>query len=646
MDAGDQSQERRGDDGEPSFPSERSISGIAVRAPGGLREGPLFEGKYRLQEQLGRGGMGVVFAAEHIHSGAMVAIKMLSAKDKALGERLLRESRALARLGHPRIVQMFDCGVTSEGDYYIIMERVPGETLRTLMQRAVRKGRPLALRLILAVMAQMAEAMASAHEAGIVHRDVKPENIIVGKHGRAKLVDFGLAKDSATVAPAEALGAASNPANVTGTPRYMAPEQVSGGEIDGRTDVYAMGVVLYEAVCQRTPYGDDPTTAITIVMGHHLYAPPKPIGDSAPGCPEGVQALILRCLEKDPAQRYPSAYDLAKDLRAALERCVAQAQAIKAMGRVVRVTEPMPEAVEKRPVLPFVDPVIVVQAAVAQAAVAPVISEMVPPEDEEVTLKRGTMLPATDITALPVVEVAALPVVEVAALPVAVATTSAAKDAASTTSVSTDNGGITVETATRSAPELARPPGGAPPAARRKWFMSAPPYSVGALGGVVAAIALSSVLMGGAKRGGAREPTASETPALSASVAARPVKTAEPAPPPVETAVPVETAAPVKTAEPAPPPVETAAPAPLPAETVLPAPLPPPPAHTSIPAVAAQPPPVKPVPVRAATPAPSADFLSRKAPPATAPTVVAPPPVPAPPPPPAPNPHRIFGSDP
>jgi hypothetical protein len=688
VDANDQSQgppappsEQRWEDGEASFPS-----GLAVPAPGApySATAQLFAAKYRLLEQLGRGGMGVVYAAEHIHSGATVAIKIVPGKDEAMGDRMVRESRALARLGHPKIVQMFDSGITDEGDYYIIMERVPGETLRVLMQRAIKKGRRLSLRLVLGVMAEAAEAAASAHGAGIVHRDIKPENIMVMKLGHAKLLDFGLAKDSGVVAPADALGAASNPDQVPGTPKYMAPEQVSGGDIDGRTDVYAFGIVLYEAVCGRTPYGDAPATRTDVIMGHHLFAAPKPIHDFAPHCPDDVCVIILRCLEKNPAQRYESAEELVKALRIALARCVERAQAAKAMGRVVRVTEPMPEVVEVRPALPFVE---AGAKPLVPTVVAPVISPMTPPEDEEVTLTRGTMLPAPAAPAPPPVSAPAPPAIEASpafppaparlaapalascgaaparpaapapAPPSAVASAPAAasapapsaapvaapasKDAASTASRSTENGGITVETVALLARGQVKPPADAAPVALGKRLMKAPPYSLAVAGGVVVAVVLSFLVMGGVKKGDAQEPIASKPLALSAT----------PAP-----ASPTESAAPAR------PPAESAAPAPPPAETAAPAPPPPPPVHTSAPPLAGpagRPPPVKPAPAHPVTSAPSGttpvhqepvqELFSRKPTPAATPPAATPPASAPPPSPPAPKPeqapHRIFGSE-
>ena len=691
--------EQRWEDGEASFPS-----GLAFRARGAAAHGGtalLFAGKYRLLEQLGRGGMGVVYAAEHIHSGATVAIKMLPAKDEAMGDRMVRESRALARLGHPKIVQMFDSGITDEGDYYIIMEWVPGETLRTLMQRAIKKGRRLSLRLVLGVLAEAAEAAASAHGASIVHRDIKPENIMVMKLGHAKLLDFGLAKDSGAVAAADALGAASNPDQVPGTPKYMAPEQVNGGDIDGRTDIYAFGIVLYEAVCGRTPYGDAPTTRTDVIMGHHLFAAPKPIHDFAPHCPDDVCAIILRCLEKDPAQRYESAEELVKALRIALAHCVERAKAAKAMGRVVRVTEPMPEVVAVRPALPFV--------AAGGKPQPPVISQMMPPEDEEVTLKRGTMLPAPVGAAPPVAALSpshaasapAPPGVQTAparpaapapapaprgavasAPPVAVApvrvappapapagavasappaasapaplaapvAAPASKDAASTAGGSTESGGVTVETVAPLARGQVKPLADAAPVALGKRLMKAPPYSLAAVGGVVVAVALSLLVMGSVKKGVAQEPIASQPLALSASPAPAPppLETAAPAPPPLEAAAPAPP--PLETAAPAP--AETAAPAPPPLETAAPAPTPRPPVHTSAPPLA---PPVKPAPARPVTSAPSGttpvhqepvqELFSRKPTPAATPPATTPPPPSPPATKPEQAPHRIFGSE-
>ena len=285
-------------------------------------EREIFE-RWRIGRLLGTGGMGVVHAAEHTMSGQEVALKRISravADQHELANRVFRETRTLARLRHSNIVQLLDCGIAaSSGVYYLVMELVVGDSMRALIARAKKKrpARGLPLRLALHVMAQVAEAMVCAHELHIVHRDLKPENVMVKPGGHALVLDFGLAKNlgQARITNLPPDGVKSNPASVLGTPRYMAPEQVRGLDVDERADVYAMGIVLFESIAGCSPYQmADDTVPPTDIMCFHVFAIPTQLRELVPEAPPAVASLIARCLSKDPAAR-PSAYQMAVELR-------------------------------------------------------------------------------------------------------------------------------------------------------------------------------------------------------------------------------------------------------------------------------------------------------------------------------------------
>lgn len=327
-----------------------------------MEEGRLFQNKYRIGKKLGEGGMGMVYAAVQEPSGLPVAIKLVSAKEVSArnlqGGRLLRESRVLAMLNHNNLVRLHDADRTAEGDYYLVMELVEGDTLRTLISRARKRGTVLDLHEVLHVMLQVTEGVGAAHKAGIVHRDLKPDNIIVSEGWIVRVVDFGLAKNPGGNPPPSG-HVKTNPANVIGTPRYMAPEQVRGYEVDARCDIYAIGVTLYEALTGHLPYereGDEP--GVTEIMGRHCFAEPLPIAEYVPSCSERVQAIVLRCLAKDPADRYPNARDLAREIRASLveetKALAEEARAQRREAKEVRETAPMPPQWSPGVVLPFV----------------------------------------------------------------------------------------------------------------------------------------------------------------------------------------------------------------------------------------------------------------------------------------------------
>jgi hypothetical protein len=259
--------------------------------------------------------MGEVYRAKDTRLGRDVAVKVLPASLASDAERLRRfekEARAASSLNHPAIVTIYEIGETSAVSY-LAMELVVGETLRELLQ-----GGPLPIRRILGVAAQVADGLAKAHGAGIVHRDLKPENIMVSKDGFAKILDFGLAKLAAPETgageqtKAATVSAGTEPGIVLGTVGYMSPEQARGGALDFRSDQFSLGSVLYEMATGRRAFhaGSKPEVLSAIIRED-----PEPIARVNPRIPAPLRWVIERCLAKDPAERYASTEDLARDLR-------------------------------------------------------------------------------------------------------------------------------------------------------------------------------------------------------------------------------------------------------------------------------------------------------------------------------------------
>jgi hypothetical protein len=263
-------------------------------------------GPYEIAAPLGAGGMGEVYRATDTRLDRPVAVKVAV---EEFTERFGREARAISSLSHPNICTLYDVGSLPSGAGYLVMELLEGETLA----RHIARG-PLPLRRVLEFGAQMAGALAAAHARGIVHRDLKPGNVVVTKHG-VKVLDFGLAR--VDVAPASTIDASTRAAPLTdrhtvlGTRPYMSPEQVQGKEADARSDIFSFGVVLYEMITGTRPFDGDNSTALSAAI---LKDEPKPIGDTLPGTPRSVEHVLRKCLEKDPADRWQSAQDLASAL--------------------------------------------------------------------------------------------------------------------------------------------------------------------------------------------------------------------------------------------------------------------------------------------------------------------------------------------
>jgi serine/threonine-protein kinase len=287
-------------------------------------------GKYELLSRLGAGGMGEVWRARDHDLHRDVAVKFLPEKfasDPNRFSRFTQEALAASSLNHPNIVTIHDVGETS-GLHYIVMELVEGETLRAILLG--HGGRPLSARRLLEIGAQIAEGLAKAHAAGIVHRDLKPENVMVTADGFAKILDFGLAKlradgsgdpeqwfDSAaptwpeSPSPQTAVGA------ILGTAGYMSPEQARGKPVDYRSDQFALGAILYEMASGREAFRRE-TPAQTIAA--IIEDAPEPLATLNPALPPPARWIIERCLGKDPAERYASTLDLARELRTVGER--------------------------------------------------------------------------------------------------------------------------------------------------------------------------------------------------------------------------------------------------------------------------------------------------------------------------------------
>ncbi len=263
-------------------------------------------GNYKITGRLGRGGMSTVYRARQENMGRDVAIKMVSAElagDPQFLNRFEREARVIANLEHPRILPVHEYGHQG-GYFYLVMRLVDGESLRERLMHG-----PLSMAKAADFLRQIASALDYAHAKGVIHRDLKPNNILLDKLDNIYLMDFGIAK---LVAASQQLTATGM---VMGTPAYMAPESWRGEAVDARTDVYALGVILYEMVTSRPPFDSD--TPFTLMYKHLNDQPPNP-REWMPNLPEPVEAVIFKGLAKDPQARYQTAGELAADFSRAI----------------------------------------------------------------------------------------------------------------------------------------------------------------------------------------------------------------------------------------------------------------------------------------------------------------------------------------
>lgn len=306
-----------GNDGEALAVVEQVIEAReeTKEAPGQLEEtdpliGTLLDGKHRLERHLGSGGMGIVYAARHEIINKQVAIKILNPGpncDDTLPERFKQEAEAAARIRHPNIVEVSDFGKTRDGLLYMVMEYVEGESLREL----ISKQSPLSPERVVNLGCQICSGIAVAHKAGIVHRDLKPENVlieIIDGRETARVLDFGIAKllDRAGLTRA---------GDVLGTPDYMSPEQASAQPVDHRSDIYSLGIILYEMLSGQVPFSGPKPRQVLI---RHVIEQPRPVAALRSDMPEGLARACMRALEKAPDKRQQSAADLAAELSAAI----------------------------------------------------------------------------------------------------------------------------------------------------------------------------------------------------------------------------------------------------------------------------------------------------------------------------------------
>ncbi len=267
-------------------------------------------GPYQILEKIGQGGMAEVYKGFHPALHRYVAIKLLGQflqADPSFARRFQREAQAVAALRHPNIIQIFDFG-TQNDSHYLVMEYVEGKDLGDEIERRCAGGEPFTPNEILQLLSQVADALDYAHEQGVVHRDIKPGNILITEDGRAILTDFGLAMLRDRVSPAT-MGRSF------GTPEYIAPEQA----IDSRaavpqSDIYALGVILYEMVTGHLPFEDESPLSLAL---KHINEEPTPPRHYVPQLPEAVEAVILRALAKEPTERFPTTRAMVKALREA-----------------------------------------------------------------------------------------------------------------------------------------------------------------------------------------------------------------------------------------------------------------------------------------------------------------------------------------
>ena len=292
--------------------------------------------RYTLVEQIGVGGMAIVYRAIDQRTGHSVAVKVLRpdlAQDTDYVSRFQREAEAAAKMTHHNIVNLLDVGMDGE-NRYLVMEYVQGKTLKQVIQERGRISPDVAAQITIRILS----ALQHAHSNGIIHRDIKPQNILVNADGLIKVADFGIARmaDSSTITRGDI---------VMGSVHYFSPEQASGASVDARSDIYSVGVTLYEMLTGRVPFDGD--TQVAIAM-QHIHSQPQPIESIAPEVPASIIHVCMVAMSKDPKYRYQSARDMAADLRMAIDGRADMMQsrtmeAMPPMGPETTGMQPIPE---------------------------------------------------------------------------------------------------------------------------------------------------------------------------------------------------------------------------------------------------------------------------------------------------------------
>lgn len=406
------------------FPSSSSLDGVAKNDP---NIGQVFGGKYLIERLLGEGGMGVVYLARHKAIGKRFAIKLLhgdAVKDPEVVERFKVEAQAASSIGSEHIIDITDFAEAVDGSTYFVMEFLDGRPLSKLFEELKRVPTSRLAR----IAKQIALGLGAAHQAGIVHRDLKPDNIYLckrsgGETDFVKILDFGIAKVGQSSNKLTKAGA------IFGTPHYMSPEQASGSPVDHRTDIYALGVILYEGAVGRVPFDADNFMGI---LTQHMYkapVPPRALPECPPDLPPGLEVIIMRCLRKKSDERYASMEELADDLdrlmrgevpRAAHEMMALSAgyqsianSALAAAGQMPRpIPGEPPGGVPKKskwPIFAGIAGVVAVVSIAVAALVGPSKTDAKQPEKDTPVATKSTPTPSATPTPAPTPTVVAPP---------------------------------------------------------------------------------------------------------------------------------------------------------------------------------------------------------------------------------------------
>ncbi|MCS6886090.1 MAG: serine/threonine-protein kinase [Acidobacteriota bacterium] len=282
--------------------------------------GRIIDNKYLIQQEIGEGGTGIVYRASHIKLDMTVAVKILHHKfsnDPVAVERFRREAYAAMQIRHPNAIAVLDFGITSDQLVYVVMELLEGITLRDRLE----EHPVFSLEEAYAIIKPVCEALNVAHRIGIIHRDLKPENIFLDRHGKSeevvKVLDFGIAQlQSINEEHAKRSMRLTQEGILIGTPHYMSPEQCYGREVDARSDVYCLGIILYEMLTGQLPFDD---RSLSIVAVKQAREKPKPIYEIQPDIPHIVNAVVMHALEKRPENRPSSVMAFAQELEAAMK---------------------------------------------------------------------------------------------------------------------------------------------------------------------------------------------------------------------------------------------------------------------------------------------------------------------------------------